>query len=129
MTYSSSPELAGRGEESGGTSVIAEDPLDVLPEYLQAPLRGGAAGAFLETARKWARETVVAHRLDAGRVRVLRAERQAESQRSLSRSPWVITNLDAPVTSSRRIAAAPASQSVVARRPQPPPAESPRTYW
>src|SRR5712691_1256981 len=98
VTYSSTPEESGPGKNSSAsTTAIAEGPLDVLPEYLQAPMRGGMAGAFLETRRGWARETVVAHKADAGHIRVLRAQRQAKSERSLSQGTWTITSLDTPV--------------------------------
>jgi hypothetical protein len=128
VTYSSGPEPGGSGTGSGGTSATVEDPLDVLPEYLRSPLRGGGAGAFLQTRRNWARETVVAQRLDAGRVRVLRAQREAASERSLSRGTWTITSIDAPVTGARRIGPGPATQAVVPARQQPP-SEAPRTGW
>lgn len=130
VTYSSTPEEGGRGKSGdASTTAIAEDPIDVLPAYLQSPLRGGVAGALLETRRGWARETVVAHKADAGRVRVLRAHREAKSERSLPHGTWSITSLDAPVADSRRIGAAPDSPAIVARRQQAPPIEPPRTYW
>jgi hypothetical protein len=129
VTYSSAPE-EGDGKNSGAsTTAVAEDPLDVLPEYLRSPLRGGTAGACLETRRGWARETVVAHSADAGRVRVLRAQREARSERSLSQGTWTITSLDTPVSGSRRIGAAPVSPAIAVRGQQAPPIEAPRTYW
>lgn len=113
ITYSCAPEPGGSQQDSGGAAAAAEHPLDVLPEYLQPSLRGGMAGARIEWGRKWARETVVAHRVDAGRVRVLRAEREGKSQQSLIRSTWTITSLEAPVARSWRIGAMPRSSSSV----------------
>lgn len=129
VTYSSTPEESGPGKSSASTTAVTEDPLDVLPEYLRSALRGGTAGALLETRRGWARETVVAQNADAGRVHVVRAQREAKSERSLPRGTWTITSLDTPVANSRRIGAAPDSPAIVARRPQAPPIEPPRTYW
>lgn len=125
VTYSSVPDLGG---SAGGEADAAESPLDVLPEYLQLPLRGGVAGARIEWGRRWARETIVAQRVDAGRVRVLRAVREGKSQQSLSRSTWTITSLEAPVAGSRRIGPAARSSSVVAGQQQVEPIEAPRTY-
>jgi hypothetical protein len=129
VTYSSPTEPGSSGTDSGGAPEIAESPLDVLPEYLQSQLRGGAAGAFLQTRTKWARETVVAQRIDAGRVRIIRAEREAKSQQSLSSSTWAITSIDAPVAGSRRIGPPPNPSSAVVRKRQTTSIDTPRTYW
>lgn len=128
VTYSSNPEPGG-SDKGSGEATAAESPLDVLPEYLQPALRGGVAGARIEWRRKWARETVVAQRVDAGRVSVLRAEREGKSQQSLVSSTWTITSLEAPVARSWRIGHAPDSPSAVASTQQAPPIEAPRTYW
>jgi hypothetical protein len=129
VTYSSAPEPGGSGTDGDEAAAIAESPLDVLPEYLQSPLRGGSSGAFLHTRPKWARETVVGQRLDAGRARVIRAEREAKSQKFLSRSTWAITSIEAPVVGSQRIGPAPNPSRAVARELQTPSIEAPRTYW
>jgi hypothetical protein len=113
ITYSCTPESGGSQKDGAGAATAAEHPLDVLPQYLQPPLRGGMAGARIEWGRKWARETVVAQRVDAGRVRVLRAEREGKSQQSLLRSTWTITSLEAAVAGSWRIGPAPRSTSSV----------------
>jgi hypothetical protein len=55
VTYSSTPEADDLRKDSSGVAAIAESPLDVLPEYLQPPLRGGAAGAGIEWRRRWVR--------------------------------------------------------------------------
>jgi hypothetical protein len=129
VTYSSTPEAGDLRKDSGGVAAIAGSPLDVLPEYIQPQLRGGAAGACLHTRRRWVRETVVAQRLDRGRVRVLRAEREGKSQQSLAGSPWAITSIDAPVAGSWRISPSPHSPSAVARKQHALPIEPPRPYW
>jgi hypothetical protein len=129
VSYSSTPEPGGSGKDSDGATVIAESPVDVLPEYLQPALRGGMAGAVLHTRRKWARETVVAQRLNAGRVLVLRAEREAKSQQSLVRATWAVTSIDSPVAGSWRIGPARDSSPAIGMRHQAPAIEAPRTYW
>jgi hypothetical protein len=42
-------------------------------------------------------ETIVAHRVDATRLRVLRAERRATSKRALSSADWTVDTVDAPI--------------------------------
>jgi len=131
VTYSSAPAkgAAPSRKSNTGTTATVEDPVDVLPEHLQSSMRGGMAGAFLETKRNWARETIVAHRIDAGRVHVLRAHREARSERSLSLGTWTITSLDTPVVSSRRIGDAPHSPSADAGQAQTLSIEPKGTYW
>lgn len=129
VTYSSTPEADDLRQDSGGVAAIAASALDVIPEYLQTRLRGGAAGACLQTRRRWVRETVVAQRLDGGRARVLRAEREGKSQQSLASSPWAITSIDAPVIGSWRMGPSPHSPSAVEAKQQARPIEPPRPYW
>jgi hypothetical protein len=131
VTYSSAPAkdaLSSRKSETAATAT-AEHPIDVLPADVQSSLRGGMAGAFLQTKRNWARETVVAHRISAGRIHVLRAHREGRSERSLSLGTWSITSLDTPVASSRRIGGTPDSPSVDVGQRQTPSIEPRRTYW
>ncbi len=131
VTYSSTPEEGVSAKDNNsGASAIAKDPLDVLPEYLQSPMRGGTAGACLQTGRKWVRETVVAQKVGAGRAHVLRAQRDASSKQSLSQSTWTITSIDVPVHGSRQLGVAQRrSASLEARRQQAPSIEAPRTCW
>ena len=131
VTYSSTPEEAVSAKHGkGGANEIAKDPLDVLPEYLQSPVRGGTAGACLQTGHKWVRETIVAQKVGGGRAHVLRAQRDASSKRSLPQSTWTITSIDVPVHGSRQLGSPQRrSASVEARRQQAPSIEAPRTYW
>jgi hypothetical protein len=130
VTFASTPEPEHSGNAGHArTSSIAEDPLDILPEYLRPPLRGGAAGAWLLTRRKWTRETVVAQRVDAGRARVLRAEREAASERSLPSASWAITSLDVPIHSVREFGAEQRQTALEKGQQHAMPIEAPRTYW
>ncbi|MDA8284995.1 MAG: hypothetical protein M0Z42_17250 [Actinomycetota bacterium] len=78
-----------------------DDPLDLLPPEVAKPVMGGQADAWREFGKSWATETVVASRLFADRVRVLRATRQATSRRALDGADWALETIDAPVTGSR----------------------------
>jgi hypothetical protein len=131
VTFASTPEPENYGQAGHArTGALTEDPLDILPEYLQSPLRGGTAGAWLETRRKWKRETVVAQRVDGGRARVLRAQREGASKQAFSSASWTVTSLDVPVRSFRQIGAEQEHQTGLAqRRQQTMPIEPPRTYW
>jgi hypothetical protein len=154
-TYTSAP--AAGGPQAGTHSqalAITGDPLEVLPEYLRSPLRGGTAGAYLETTDGYARETIVAQRVAGGRAHVLRAQREAGSKRALPGAAWTITSLEAPVHAHRELAIAPRRptsaglsrretsqvaerqarqvekpQTCQVEKPQARQAEKPQTYW
>ena len=80
------------------------DALDALPPALAAPVVGGQSNAWRRYRRGWALEVVVAMRRVEGRVRVLRAEREATSRRALAGADWVVATLDAPIVSRDPIA-------------------------
>jgi hypothetical protein len=79
---------------SGVKAPRALDPLDVLPPALVTPVRGGSSAAWQRFGHNWARETIVAMRIDAGRVRVLRAEREASYDWALREFDWQAVSLD-----------------------------------
>lgn len=76
-----------------------DEPLDILPPAVAQPVRGGRADAWVvEYGGGTAVETVVASRVLSGRVRILRAIRQATSGGSLEEAEWILQTLDAPIT-------------------------------
>jgi hypothetical protein len=81
----------------------AANALDALPPPLVAPVLGGLAGAWQRYRRGWAMETVVALRLTNDRVKVLSAEREANSLRALASSDWRATTLDSPIVAALSI--------------------------
>lgn len=79
----------------------ADDPLDVLPEQLAAPVRGATPGAWLHSDRGRAEETIVAALATEGRIRVLKCQRQASSEQALPLADWYAMTIDAPITAVR----------------------------
>lgn len=86
------------GAASTGRRRLTDDPLDVLPAELTAPVRGAVASAWREYGRGWANETTVTALVTADRVRVLKAERKSTSRRGLAGADWHAVTLDAPIT-------------------------------
>ncbi len=84
-------------------SQLTDDPLDLLPPEVAKPVMGGEADAWRESGKGWATETVVASRLVADRVRVLRATRQAHSRVALGAADWALETIDTPVTGSSEL--------------------------
>jgi hypothetical protein len=80
-----------------GRRRIADDPLDVLPRHLAAPVRGADASASHKYQPGWAEETIVAALAASYRVRVLKAQRTATSRPALETADWCAVSLDAPV--------------------------------
>jgi hypothetical protein len=90
-----------------------DDPLDVLPEQLTAPVREAPASAWRERGRGWAQETIVAALAAHGRVRVLKAQRNATSFRALETADWHAVTLDAPIVAFQALATDPATGRVL----------------
>jgi len=90
------------GPGAGGTAKHqrTDDPLELLPPEVAKPLVGGVSDAWRRIGTGWATETVVAMRTVPGRVKVLRAERQATSRRALDDADWTVETIDAAVTGS-----------------------------
>jgi hypothetical protein len=72
-------------------------PLELLPLEVTAPVVGGEAACFVRWDEGWAEESVHAHRLVDGRVRLLRGVRTAAGRGQLDGADWVIETVDAPV--------------------------------
>jgi hypothetical protein len=87
----------------GAPAPRAIDVLDVLPPRLVAPLRGGSSAAWQRFRPEWANETIVALRIDAGRLRVMKAERNASSKYSLAFAQWHSTTIDAAIAETREL--------------------------
>lgn len=84
------------GATSGkGPRPSADNPLDVLPAQLTAPVRGAHASAWQEYGPGWAEETIVAALAAHGRVRVLKVHRNGTSRRALQSTAWHAVTLDA----------------------------------
>lgn len=98
------------GGSGKGKRPSADDPLDVLPGQLTAPIRGAEASAWREYGRGWAEETIVAGLATHGRVRVLKAQRKATSRRALEVADWHAVTLDAVIASVQPIATDPAGR-------------------
>lgn len=81
-----------------------ENPLDVLPEELTRPVRDADASAWLKFDEGWAEETIVTAVPGPDRVKVLRAQRTARSERALDSADWHVVTLDAVITSTRVLA-------------------------
>jgi hypothetical protein len=107
-----------------GRRRIADDPLDVLPRHLAAPVGGADASAWQKYQPGWAEETIVAALATPDRVRTLRAQRTATSRPALETADWYAVSLDAPVaavqalgTDSRgQLLLAPATYPALVRR-------------
>lgn len=91
----------------------ADDPLDVLPDQLIAPIRGAEASAWREYGRGWAEETIVAVLATHGRCRVLKAQRSATSRRALESADWHAVTLDAVIGFVQPIATDPGGRVLV----------------
>ena len=93
--------LDGGAAAEGTKPPSTKDVLDALPPALAAPLMGGISGAWLRYRPGWAVETIVALRQVNDRAKVLMAEREGKSRRSLSSSEWRATTLDSPIVTVR----------------------------
>ena len=71
------------------------EPLDLLPRAVAGQLAGGSSDAWKTSGRGWAIEEIVAYRVDDGHVHLLRALREATSQRALETADWVTEAADA----------------------------------
>lgn len=72
----------------------SEDPLDLLPPQLVAPIIGGEADCWREYGKGWATETVVASKILDARVLLLHANREATSRRALDGADWLAETVD-----------------------------------
>ena len=103
-----------------GPSVCASDgPLDLLPAAVTDSVVGGEAKCYLQWGPGWAEESVIAHRLVAGRVHLLQGVRTAASRQELTGADWAVQTVDAPVvrTTSLCLGGSPAVLPAVRPRP------------
>lgn len=112
--FDSSNGVPGKGRRPS-----ADDPLDVLPAHLTAPVRDADARAWREYGRGWAEETIVAVVSTPGNVRVLKAQRRATSRRALDTADWHAVTLDAPITAIQALATDPAGQVLLGQAVSP----------
>lgn len=104
-TYSQWRFDAGVDEGAGkGRRSRTDDPLDVLPEQLTAPVRGANANAWRGYGPGWAEETIVAALTTPNRVRILKAQRKATSRRGLGAADWHAVTLEAPIVAVQALA-------------------------
>ncbi len=83
--------------------VVTDDPLDLLPAEVAAPIRGGLSDVWREHSRTSAAEYLTAIRIVNDRVLLLEAHRSATTIRQLLGAEWVLTTLDAPITGHESI--------------------------
>ena len=83
--------------------VVTDDPLDLLPAEVAAPIRGGLSDVWREHSRASAAEYLTAIRIVNDRVLLLEAHRSATTTRQLLGAEWVLTTLDAPITAREPI--------------------------
>ncbi len=77
---------------------VSDDPLDLLPAEVVAPIRGGLSDVWREQIGDSAAEYLTAIRVvNNDRVLLLEANRTAKTIRQLSVAEWVLTTLDAPI--------------------------------
>jgi len=81
----------------GPPAVVTDEPLDLLPAAVTGPVVGGESRCFLQWRSGWAEESVIAHRVVAGRVRLLRGVRTATGREALTGADWVVETVDTPV--------------------------------
>ncbi|MCU1363802.1 MAG: hypothetical protein JWM55_1630 [Acidimicrobiaceae bacterium] len=86
--------------KSDSPPVKTNDPLDLLPPDVAAPVRGGSSDVWLETSSSSATEYLTAIRVLANKVLQLEANRTARSKAALLRAAWTLTTLEAPITKS-----------------------------
>jgi hypothetical protein len=95
----------GGGTEAGkGRRPNTDDPLDVLPEPLTAPVRGADVSAWREHGRGWAEETIVAPLVSPERILILKVQRKATSRRVLQTADWHAVTVDAAVSAIQALA-------------------------
>lgn len=96
------------GKSSGGDSssspVATNDPLDLLPPEVAAPVRGGLSDAWMVTTSSSATEYLTAIRVFDDEVLLLEANRTARTETSLNRSEWKLTTLKALINESETFA-------------------------
>ncbi|MGC8511159.1 MAG: hypothetical protein ACP5PB_09860 [Acidimicrobiales bacterium] len=90
---------ASRGA-STSPPVITDEPLDLLPADVAAPVRGGQSDVWRESSRTSATEFLTALRVSDDEARLLEAHRAARGEAALTRAPWSVTTLMAPVIRS-----------------------------
>ncbi len=93
-------EGGGVGGARSGAPVMSDDPLDLLPPDVVAPVRGGQSDAWRDIAPHEVCEWVEALRVTRDEAYLLRATRVADSVERVSGATWTIATLMAPITRS-----------------------------
>ncbi len=83
---------------------ISDNPLDILPPQVVAPVIGGASNAWQYYSKNFANETVVASKLVDDHIRALRAGREGRSHKALPNCDWQVDTIDAPIIDTRLVA-------------------------
>lgn len=92
------------GGDGSSPPVATNDPLDLLPPEVAAPVRGGLSDAWMITTSSSATEYLTAIRVFGDEVLLLEANRRARTETNLNRSQWKLTTLQAPVNESETFA-------------------------
>jgi hypothetical protein len=94
---------ARRGNDSS-PPVLAQDPLDLLPPDVVAPIRGGFSDLWRITSSSSADEYLCAVKLVNGEALLLGATRTSRTNAGLLRAGWVVTTLVASINRSEPFA-------------------------
>ncbi len=108
---------------AGLAPTVSDDPLDLLPTDVVAPIRGGLSDVWREHSDRSAAEHLTAIRVVAvDRVLLLEAHRSAPTLHELVSAEWVLTTLDAPISAHEPLRfTCEASNRELSERPSPRP--------
>lgn len=98
--------------------VTTDEPLDLLPPDVAAPVRGGRSDVWREHDPDSAAEHLSAIRTFDDRVLLLGASRTAPNVRALTSAAWTLTTLDAPITRREPFGFTIDDEAIRARRDQ-----------
>lgn len=92
------------GGDNSSLPVMSEDPLDLLPPEVAAPVRGGLADAWMRITSSSVTEYLTAIRVVNDDALLLEANRTARTETSLPHAEWKLTTLRAPINGSETFA-------------------------
>ena len=92
------------GGDGASPPVVTNDPLDLLPPDVAAPVRGGLSDVWMRHSSSSATEHLTAIRVFDNEVLLLEANRTARTEVNLFRSEWKLTTLRASINESETFA-------------------------
>lgn len=95
-------EFEGTSSHGKGASsaIVTQDPLDLLPSEVAAPVRGGQSDVWALVSPSSVTEYLTAVKVVDAEVLFLEGKRTARSKQSLHRGAWTLTTLVAPIRAS-----------------------------